>query len=431
MEQSTLVADSESDVQDDQSLHGSRKGSWAVDDEPGEPETESDHGVPEVYRGQSQVVLADFNGKKYSAILVTAQMIEDLNRTAEFKTKLDRMAGKFEAAKDKAQLAKINIRYYESAIEEAGLPDKVEEFREELARRQSTLPADERRLDDLQEYADIFKIHKDNAADASLDTLRTALTAAGLLQTHFEKSQFEPVDEDDSKEGGDEEDQPEEAQSEPYSHYDDRTISDVTDISLEELHRRTVYEEVREKYRTFFEAENQFDNRHQQYDVQRAHWQQTVDDGECSMTQTEFDHCDFEVTQELANDMANAEAAYEEALTRRNKLGLGGSDQESGFPMDDYDGYPLSWENEGIASAPTPFIEDWLEGIPEIETLFDVTDLDNLGGDEFREEEQEDPEDANDWDIRSAQMSDTWSCKDLTRNRKRIDRWNAITGREK
>ncbi|KAL8745535.1 MAG: hypothetical protein Q9184_007859 [Pyrenodesmia sp. 2 TL-2023] len=439
MDQSTVVADSESesksesksDIQDDRSVHGSRKGSCEADDASAGSEIQLDHQADdsEIYRGQSRVIVTDFDGKRHPTILVTAQMIEDLNRMEEFKTKLERMAQKLEAAKNKVELANINIRYYQSAIEEAEAPVKIAEFREELARRHSTFPEDEKRRDDLQEYADIFEIHRNNAADSTLDTLRTVLTDAGLLQTHFERSQFEPVDEDDSNEGKDGE-QPEEGQDEPYSYHDDRTISEVSDVSIDELHRRTVYEEVREKYRTFFEAENQFDNRHQQYEVQRARWQQMVDDGECSMTQTEFDHCDFEVTQELANDMEAAEAAYEDALARRNKLGLGGSDQESGFPTDEYDGYPLSWENEGIRSAPIPFIEDWLKDIPEVENIPDLSDLDNTGGHEF-EIQREYQEEMDEWDIRSAQMSDTWSCKDLTRNRKRIDRWNAITGRKK
>ncbi|KAL9013344.1 MAG: hypothetical protein Q9173_001969 [Seirophora scorigena] len=422
-DQATLVGDRESDSQESRSNGDRRERLWGDESPTANPGTEPEDFA---FTEDSKVVVADYKGEKHRAFLVTGEMIRNLNRMANFEAKLNRIAGNLEAAKVKVELAKINIRHYESAIEETESPKKIEEYQEELAKRRSTLPADEKRRDDLQEHADLFKIHMDNSARWSLDELRTALTDAGLLQTQFEKSRFEPGDESENDEEG-ASDHDEASQFE-QTYYDDRTVSSVSEISLDELHRRTVYEEVRQKYRNYYEAENQFDNRHQQYAIQKARWEQMVHDGECSMAQTEFDHCDFEVTQELANDMAAAEEAYEEALARRNKLGLGGSDQESGFPMDEYEGYPLSWENEGIASAPRPFIEDWLEEIPEVENLPNMADLSTIGGHEFGQEE---PEEEQDWEIQSAQMSDTWSCRDLTRNRKRIDRWNEITGRKK
>lgn len=434
MEQSMFAANSESDQEEDTTLYEGGRQSLEEVGPLATPETEvSDEPQrPEIYDGGSQVIVTDFNGKKHLAILVTQGMVDSLNVVGEYSAKLQRVAGKLEAAKDKVDLTNIDVRYIEGCIEEAKSREEVEELHEELAERKSTLPADTRRRDDLQEFADVYDIHVKCDREACLDTLRAALTDAGLLRTHFERDQWEPVDGDGDKEE-DGADQPKAFQSseselEMLPFDGNSQCTDYSRVSVEELFRRAVHEEVRQRYREYYEAENEFDARHLQYAHTKERWRQLVRDGECSMTQTAFDHCDFEATRELGNEMFAAEEAYEEALARRNRLGLGGSDQESGFFMDMGDGYPLSWEGEGIASAPRPFIEDWLKDIPEVEYISDIADLSKAGGHEF---EREEPEGINEWDARSAQMSDTWSCRDLTRNKKRIHRWRELCGRDR
>ncbi|KAI4139090.1 MAG: hypothetical protein L6R39_006473 [Caloplaca ligustica] len=428
MDEPTLTSDNRPDIEEDIIVH---EQSMSLQNEGSpthsEADTSSQTKSAEILKGQSQVVVTEFNGRPHLAILVTQGMIDDLNTMAEYNAKLDRLEGKLEAAKDKVALANIDVRYFEEAIEETDSQEKIDEFREKLERCQSTLPANTKRRDKLQTFADTYNIHIKCHANECLGTLQEVLTDGGVLQTHFERDQWEPRDEVEEKNGAEQIDGSSPGDAPFY--YDDITISDASDISMEELHRRAVYEEVRQKYRAYCLAEHQYDNRHEEYAVQVARFRQQERDGECSITRTEFDRFDLDVTRELANDMAAAEEAYEDAVARRNKLGLvPGSDQESGFPTDEYDGYPLSWENEGIASAPTAFIDDWLQDIPEVENFPDITDLSQAGGYEF---EPKDQQDMDDWDVRTAQLSDTWSCRDLTRNRRRIDRWNAVTGRER
>ncbi|KAI4167907.1 MAG: hypothetical protein LQ348_007594 [Seirophora lacunosa] len=406
------------------------------DDDPlpnAETEVSDDSERPRIYDGHSQVVVAAVDGKKHLAVLVTQEMIEDLNVMRKYTTQLERMEGKLSATKDKVAFANINRRYYEERLEEVEAQDEIDEVHEKLEKCQTTLRADERRLDDLQEYADLNNIYIKSYAEKTLDTLQTLLTDAGLLKTHFERDQWEPVDENEC----DANEEHEEGQVRTYPRREspigmllfdgNSQYTDYSRVSVDGLYRRAVEEEVRQKYRELYEADHEFEIRHTEYANTKARYKQLVYAGECSMTQTEFDHCDFEATRALANERAAAEEAYEEALKRKNKLGLGGSDQESDF-VNMGDGYPLSYEDEGIASAPRLFIEDWLEEIPKVENLPNMADLSTTGGHEFGQEE---PEEEQDWEIQSAQMSDTWSCRDLTRNRKRIDRWNEITGREK
>ncbi|KAI4097803.1 MAG: hypothetical protein LQ344_000075 [Seirophora lacunosa] len=432
----TLVGDSDSDHEKDKTCDKRREHSPEGDGDNShvsmDTELSNEDERPEIYDGRSQVVVTDFNGKKHLAILVTQGMIESLEVVAEYNAKLQRLAEKLKAAKDKVDFTNIDVRYIQGCIDEAKSPEEADNLREELAECQLTLPADTKRRDELQDYADVYNIHVKCDAEACVDTLQTILTDAGLLKTHFERDQWEPVDEDDHKEEDGEHQPDTQVRAESqlgmllFDGHSDCT--DYSRVSVDELYRRAIKDEVRQRYNEYYEAEHEFDIRHEQYQHTKLRWRQLVDDGECSMTQTEFDHCDFEATRNLGNEMFAAEQAYEEALARRNRLGLGDDDQESGFFMDMGDGYPLSYEDEGIASAPRLFIEDWLEEIPKVENLPNMADLSTTGGHEFGQEE---PEEEQDWEIQSAQMSDTWSCRDLTRNRKRIDRWNEITGREK
>ncbi|KAL8828027.1 MAG: hypothetical protein Q9170_006778 [Blastenia crenularia] len=424
MDQSTLVADSEPKEQGGSFRYEGRRESFGNDDPPADFDTglSNQSEYPEVFHGESQMVVTDFNGKKHFAILVTKEMIKDLNGMLEQNSKLESVLERLHHAKHKVTMTNVDISYLEDGLEESQSQEFIDEQREAISRLQNMLPTEVERRDSLQELADIHKIHRDCSAESCIDTLQKVLTDANLLET-----QFGPTNQDSNM--ADRASQSASNQIEPalYEAHSPSTAS--SEIGIDELYLRTVNEEVAQKYHEYYEAEQEFDGRHEQYAQTNERYRRMRHEGACSMTQTEFDHCDFEAVRELGNYMAAAEEAYEEALARCNKLGHRGFDQESGFLDDEYDGYPLSWENDGIVSAPRGFIDDWLQGIPEVESLLNITELNEPGGaNEFK---QDDPDDVEECDIRSAQMSDTWSCRDLTRNRRRIDKWNEITGRDK
>lgn len=409
--QTTLVSDSESGDGKLEFEHGANS-----DTEP------SDHyECPEIFHGESQIVVTEIGGKKHIAMLVTTDMIRHLNNIRGETSKLERFAPKLEKAKEKVALTTIDVRYCEDSIEEAESQEEIDHLREEMIQRQSTLPEDKKRRDELQERADIFKGNIEYLGGLLQDDLEKVLSNAGYLKTHFEPS-------DEEKEDDGRVDTCTQSQPECFPVDDESSCTASTEITIDELYRRTVDEEVRDAYRVYCNAEREFDERHNQYAVQKERFDREVQEGACSMTQTQFDHMDFEVTKELGEDMAAAEEAYEDALARRQRLGPTGSDQESGFLTDEYDGYPLSWEDNGIASAPVLFIKDWLRDIPDVENRPDITDHSQAVGDGLGQEDRGDIEEC---DIRSAQMSDTWSARDMTRNRRRIDRWNEMTGRNR
>ncbi|KAL9603826.1 MAG: hypothetical protein Q9219_000935 [cf. Caloplaca sp. 3 TL-2023] len=428
MDQSPLIGD-ESEEDEDKILHIPQETSVLFEDVKAHSEAEHSHKFeqPAVLDGPIQMVITEIDSKKHAAILVTEELVKDMTGLLEESSKLDRLQGKLLEAKQKVELIDLNVRDFEESIEEAESQEEIDKLREEMSRYQSTLPEDIERRDNLQRYADIYRIEMDCFQQSILDTLRTVLTDAGLVKTHVEKIDFETTGSDEIHgDGG--ANQYADSEREYAADEADYSCRSPSEISIDELYRRAVNEEVGQKWTEFREAENEFDARHEQYYVQLNHFRQRQHQGPCSMTQTEFDHLDLQLTKELGDGMAAAEDAYEEAAARWHKLGGRDDDQESGFVTDEYDGYPLSWEDAGIAAAPRPFIEDWLQGIPEIEYFPDQADLDRTTGEEF---EQEDRGDRDELDVRSARMSDTWSSRDLTRNRRRIERWNEIVGREK
>lgn len=181
------------------------------------------------------------------------------------------------------------------------------------------------------------------------------------------------------------------------------------------------------------EAQQRFDARHYDFAEQKADYEELLAEGKVQMTPTEFDYCGIKATRELGKDLSIAERAYEEAIVCRKKLARNQSGQETDFDSFyaltwEYDGYSLSWDDDGSVKVPRKSIHTWLAKIPDIDKVLDITDLYQGAGHEFGQEDQEVLEGC---DILSAAMSDSWSCHDLTRHRKRIDRWRKIAGRER
>ncbi|KAI4203413.1 MAG: hypothetical protein LQ350_001934 [Teloschistes chrysophthalmus] len=373
---------------------------------------------PEIRHGASHIVTADFEGKSHLAILVTRDMIEYLDDISAEKRKLERCEWNLGEAQREIDLDEYNMKYAESQIENASSQAEVDRIQENIVSYRSNIEKYTVRRDALE--PDVERLKRNVAYFSALcqSSLRDVLTNGGFLKTCDELTENESFHAEESGSQS--------ADGQMELCHDEERFSQ-SEVSLSERNWRAADEEVRERYNEFLVAERDFENRHQLLAEQSARYHQEVLDGACTMAQTEFDHIGLEANQMLTRNLRVAEELYEEALSRRNKFGHVECDQESGFVDDDYDGYPLSWDDEAVASAPSDFIHDWLQSIPEVDNFPDIKDLVQGAGKEFGQKESQ--EDIDACEIRSAQMSDTFSCNDLTRNRRRIDRWNKICGR--
>ncbi|KAL8848038.1 MAG: hypothetical protein Q9221_006943 [Calogaya cf. arnoldii] len=377
----------------------------------------NDNGAPEIHDGPSEVIVASHNNQHCLAVLVTKEMIEYMNDITEDTKALHRLQDKTADVDQRVNFTRINVEYCEKLLEKAESQEEITELREDIERRRSTLPEDEKYLGAMQRKIGFAKSRLTYSNDQSRSLLRKALNDAGLLQLPNEHKE---EDEDDNVSQA----------SESEAGYEAETIcSDVSDISIEELAKRATREEVQAKYEEYLQAERNFDSRGEEYTHQKHLLEESIlVNPDHPLTHTILDLCFIEQEQELTRDLVAAEEAYEEARARARFFGPNEWDQESCFVTDEYDGYPLSWENDRIASTPSEFIYGWLEDIPDVEDPLSIAELDVGAGQEFGQVNQEDLEVC---DIRSVQLSDAWSSHDCSRNRKRVDRWRAMNGRDR
>ncbi|KAL8880921.1 MAG: hypothetical protein Q9192_007917, partial [Flavoplaca navasiana] len=374
---------------------------------------------PEVLDGPSQVIVAIHDSQNCVAILVTKEMIEYMNNITEESKKLERLEAKFADVDKRVKCTRSNVEHCEKLLEMAESRDEIAELREDINRRQSTLPEDEKCLKSLQRRIGLAKSMLTYSKDLSGSILQQALNNAGLLQSSSEHDEDEDTEDDNASQASESQ-----ADYEAESRY-----SDISDISEEGLAKRAAKEEVQAKHEAFLEAERNFDNRYDEYTHQkRLLRERLLEEPDHSTAQEVLDLCYVERERELTRNLTAAEDAYEEAWARARYFGPNKWDQESCFVDDEYDGYPLSWENDEIASTPVDFIYGWLEDIPDVENPPDMAKLDLGAGQEFGQKNLDDIEVC---DIQSLQLSDAWSLRDWSRNRKRIDRWRAMTGMDR
>ncbi|KAL8675126.1 MAG: hypothetical protein Q9168_000497 [Polycauliona sp. 1 TL-2023] len=387
----------------------------------GEPD--NDDGQPIIVNGPTQVIVASHDNQDCFALLVTTEMIEYMNNITEETRKRDRLRPKLADVDKEVGFARAGIDYCEKLLDKAESDEEIAELRGDIERYRSTLPEDEKRLKALERRMGYIQANLTYSNDLARSLVRQALGDAGLLQIS-EEHDWEAKDDDSSQAT---QSQTEAAEHGAYSAWSD----DVSEISIDELAKRAAKEEVQVKYEEFLEAERVFDARNEEYPHQKQLLQERLlENSDHPRAETLLDLCFVEHGHEVTRDLIAAEEAYEEARARARKFGPNEWDQESDFVTDEYDGYPLSWENDGIAMAPEDFIKSWLEDIPDVEVPpdLDLADLASGAGQEFGQENLEDVEVC---DIRSAQLSDAWSSYDCSRNRKRIDRWRAMTGRDR
>ncbi|KAL8860546.1 MAG: hypothetical protein Q9178_002898 [Gyalolechia marmorata] len=431
-EQTSYPVDSRSGSECDMELNYDRKAP-AVNEKQGETYIEAltpfkgGDGVrddaPEISDGPGQVIVAKHNDKPCLALLVTKEMIESMNEIACLSRELAHVQTKYEEADRDVKFTRLTVGYYEDAIDVADSQDEIDGYRTKIEQRQGTLLADCLRYEELHDQVTSLRRNLKYYEDSSQGMLKELLDNAGLLDAPIEYgSQGEDADNEDG------------VMSQAYRSEAASSQSDVSYVSIERLARYAAHAELDERYDELIEKEQIFENAREAYEDEKEEFLQSrLDDPNFEMSQTEFDLTFLQEQQQLIRKLCVAEGAYEEALTRWRKYGPNQWDQESGFVTEEGDGYSddgneLSWEVDGPASAPSDYIFGWMKDIPDVEYPPDISKLDLGAGREFG---HEDRGDVDICDILSAQLSDTLTSRDTTRNRRRIDRWRAITGRDR
>ncbi|KAK6425348.1 hypothetical protein LTR81_002376 [Elasticomyces elasticus] len=156
-----------------------------------------------------------------------------------------------------------------------------------------------------------------------------------------------------------------------------------------------------------------FEEREDRFEKEAAEREDKIKAGKEVESSLAFDHGQLHTTRRLARQFIEAEEGVEAAKAAAVAAGVQvpGSDIESGFVDDVEDGYLISSEDEYADTVDRKRIEAWLGLVPECDT------------DEISEV------DIDDWDTRSAGMSDSLSMVADGAERRRIDKWRAVCER--
>ncbi|KAL8870169.1 MAG: hypothetical protein Q9174_003724 [Haloplaca sp. 1 TL-2023] len=379
-----------------------------IQTEGSEPRTSSEilpnpEEAPKILEGPSQVVVARYDNEDHFAILITQEMLERLGRAMDLERELDGLKMKIQDSERELGFKEYSLRDLKEFLEEAESDKESEEHRQAIEKHQNVYETEKARYEALISEELAAKGNSDYVYGMARDVFQEPLIKEGLLKEHMEPTEEEDTGKAESTHLGS----------------DDSDHLTTSAAGMDELERMHIQEEIDRKFADFVQAERDFDNRHEYESEQRAKYRQMVLDQTCSLTQTEFDHRLLEATRLAAQDLEDAENAYDDVLARRETL-----------VNEEEDGYYLSSEDEEIKEGSEEglrqWIGSWLEDIPEVTTIATVYVLNDGAADEF---EQESQADLSEWDSGSVHMSDSLSCHDGTRNRKRIDRWREISGR--
>ena len=348
--------------------------------------------------GPARVVTAFDGTKNCHAILMTETMIDDLKQILEATHKVKRKEEVQEDAKNESDRAELSISNLQKLMYESKREEEKNAIKKAIEQHEQI------RMANLDRQ---YRIDGDLVVDRfSLEFLQS--TFEKTFQDALENANLFVAPDFEKADGAIRHDV---ALIPQYSLAAKSDVSDPTQISLEELYRRTVVEDVERTRNVLERAQDLFDDRQNEYAEQLSQYYQARREGACEITRTDFDCCAIEAVGEMTRDLSVAEAAHQSALRHAKALGLidFNFDQESNFADDPNDGYRESLEAPVMAPANHVFIESWVNGV--------------LQGDEYEHTELEQLEQ---WDVKSVGLSDSVSVVDYTRNRRRIDRWRRI-----
>ena len=369
---------------------------------PGEQDEDLEdlHGTATYTDGPSRVILANDGTKECLALLLSHDIVEKLNQLRTLDRKVKTLQCRFDDADGDAVVAQAFLDQSEELITTSRNVEDQDRIRKQMVGACERLQEASKRRERIKDPLDTQKRNRAFSRNDWQEMFERVLLQAGLL---------EAIKEEDSMRRGSETSI---AQSVEQSSEAGSDASNGTVISLDQLNRMATYEKVQATEEWLHAVQDKFDTRRQTYDNEWHEYRQAVEDGTCSLSQSEFDRIDLFNVRHQTSLLINAEAAHEQAKAQARALGILGNDldQESDFiDQEDDGGYLESLDAELLAGVDRDYIEGW------------CTEID---GHEDQETLQRQFTDAwDEWDAKTVDISDSISLVDRGRNRKRIDRW--------
>lgn len=399
-------------------------------DDPQEQETVSEDlempDSPPYTDGEAQVVLANDGVKVCLALLLTNEMIAKINQIGTRYRRLELITSTLKGVKREIKSDENILEYKYDALRDTDDQAQLERIKEEMDEIQ-------RRIATATEDAEALE---DEIGTLTINLAASRYRCQEILEGTLGRMDLLDIPEPELAREMDPADKPEYVR-EPAAgdiaasrscFYDHDEA--ITQEKLAESIRQAARADLESKREVLITIDEAFEHRQENVAEEKEEYRQRVREGTCSITETEFDLLTLDDFRRMTADLRDAQEAFEESFRKAKQLGaLDERDahyQESVF-SNGSQGYPPSTENAMVGSAPTKSITYWragveqsLEGRPgegtELESSADV-----------KPEAQE----LEDCDLSSVAISDSWSCVDWSRNRRRIDEWRAIAGRER
>ena len=362
---------------------------------------ELDGETPPYTDGPSRIIMTSDGSKDCIALLLTRDMVDNMNEVHSYTDKVIKLGAEVSELEKVVNHAEIDIGYLVAEIE--ALPESPSKGDEEARINREMEEAKERaqqasRSKEISEK-DLHweQLNLTFARDSVQQIVDRVLFESRLLKiddpvAETEQDKFERLHQSESH------------QSRCSMH------SLETIVSIDELNRRATREEVEMTQQRFHSLNDQFETREAFYDSELREYQDAVEEGTCSLSQSEFDRILVSNMMVLTRTLIDAEAAFENALARARALKIidNDLDQESDFVSHEEDGYRESREAEMAAGVDRYFIRRWMDATAACEGQEDGPSVDGID---------------DDWDARTVQISDSISLVAEGRSRVRIDRW--------
>ncbi|KAL8766083.1 MAG: hypothetical protein Q9209_007049 [Squamulea sp. 1 TL-2023] len=379
---------------------------------------------PPYTEGPAQIVRASDGLKDCLALLLTSELVTKISQIATRARRLEYIKGNLRRMKREIETEKNMVEYKMDAVQDTTDKKEIAQINREIEDTQHRLAAAVKCVDAIE--GEIMTL-TDNLAfsrEQCQEIFEDVLGKEDLLEVSDPEvaRQVDPMSPCESKYSANRS-----LNQEATHNAEAQSGEETIGVELEDVVRQTAKEEFEEKRNIFYTLDEAFENRQENLAEEKAEYLRRVRNGTCDLTQTEFDLLALEDFQRMTANLKRAEEDFENAFKRAKQLGVL-DEQDAYYQQSIFSewsgGYPMSMEHAMAGCAPTKRIGYWQDSIDQ--------SPDGAGTEPWANPELE-PErrEMEDCDIKSVAISDSWSCVDWTRNRKRIDRWREIAGRDR
>ncbi|KAL8940755.1 MAG: hypothetical protein Q9216_002635 [Gyalolechia sp. 2 TL-2023] len=378
--------------------------------------------------GDAQVVLANDGKNDCLAVLLTSEMVAKISQIATSSRRLEFVRSKLKQVRREITSEENMLEYKNDALGDTDDPREMARIDEEIGKIQQRIAEVAKCVNPLEEEIDTLTVNLAYRREQSQEVFEGVLGRMDLLDV------LEPQFAQEANTSGelDYTAGPDSAQERIEATGLDRGNETPISAKVDDAAGHAAKEEFEYKRNVLIMMDEAFEHRQENLAEEKAEYRRRVREGTCHITQTEFDLLALEDFRKMTADLRDAQEAFEESFKRAKRLGVlderDAHYQESVF-SEWSGGYPPSMESAMKGSAPTKSIIYWQEGMEDWpnETRWGGTELKPWSDPELQLEATA----MEDCDLESVAISDSWSCVDWTRNRRRIDQWREIAGRER